>query len=95
MLTEQEQTTKSYLQLLKNKGKSQATQKRFHFWLTKLAEHISKPFEEMTAEDIGKYIRTLKEKSVVTRNTIRQTLGKFFKEFIKNPEILLELLGCW
>ncbi len=88
MLPEQGATLKRFIQHLTDKKRSQATKDRYTYWLTKLAEHIAKPFEAMSADDLAKYLRTLDELKTATRNTARDTFHHFFKKYLKKPEVM-------
>lgn len=88
MLPVQKATLTRFIRYITDKNRSTATKDRYTYWLTKLADHIPKPFEEMVAADLAKYLRSLDDLKPASRNTARDTFHHFFVKYIKKPEAM-------
>jgi integrase len=88
MLKAQQATLTKFLHELDDLHRSERTKQGYQFWLTKLAEHTSKPFEAMGPEDLAGFMRTLDSCSPVSRNTVRHVFNHFFATYLKHSEAM-------
>ena len=77
-----------FMQYLDDLNRSQATKNLYLFWLEKLAKIISKPYEDMTSEDLAQFIHSLKKLKPASRNMARNKIHYFFTKFLKLPEVV-------